>query len=246
MGTDTISNALNQELGRVVKSTRTDTLNLKNKWTAKLLEVLEQHAVEEKKVLLNESLSQQGKQQALATFATNETAPQLKWVRNLVKDREQADQGYRTQFYTIDSGIKDAAVRMPTFTYLWSKLDTLDLTGRITRFTQAAEKNEVVVMTGMLENPLGQMVNEDVKERALTERAKRLFPQHYENFEQNAYLLEFLRTYRNWIGRWLADEVGVEVKVIRENLGDEIADVLTVQRTGVRPETDTQLVGASK
>ena len=86
------------------------------------------------------------------------------------------------------------------------------------------------------------MVNEEAKERALTERAKRRFPQAFENFEQNGYLLDFLNTYRNWLGRWLADEIGVEIKVIRENLGDEIADTLSTQRTGLR-EPDAQLLG---
>lgn len=235
MGSHTIINGLNGELARVVKSTRTDTLNRKNEWVLKLLGVLEQHAAEEKKVLGNESLTQQGKRQALATFATKETAPGLTWVRNLVGDLEQTDQDYRTRFYTIDSGIQDPAVRLPTFVYVWGKLDTLDVTGRMTRFAQAAERDDVVVMAAMLENPLGPMITDDVNERALTERAKRRFPQAYDNFQQNTYLLEVLKTYRNWIGRWLVDEVGVEIRVIREAFGDEIADTLTVQQTGLRP-----------
>ena len=172
----------------------------------------------------NESLTHQGKREWLAKYSTNEIVPRLKWIRNLVKDRQESDQGYRTRFYTIDSGLKDPAIRMPTYLYLWSNLDTLDSARRITRFTQAAEADEVVVIRAMLENPLGPMITEEVRERALTERAKRRFPQAFENFEQNAYLLEFLRTYRDWLGRWLANEICVEVKVIRENLGDQIAD----------------------
>ena len=71
------------------------------------------------------------------------------------------------------------------------------------------------------------MINEDVKQRALAERAKRLFPNDYTNFEQTRLLLEFLITFRDWIARWLNQEVGVNLSVIRVNLGDEIADALS-------------------
>lgn len=37
MGSHTIINGLNGELARVVKSTRTDTLNRKNEWITKFL-----------------------------------------------------------------------------------------------------------------------------------------------------------------------------------------------------------------
>ena len=66
------------------------------------------------------------------------------------------------------------------------------------------------------------MIDEQVKQRALVERARRLFPRDFENFEQNELQLEFLVTFRDWIVRWLREEVGVDIAVVRANLGDEI------------------------
>jgi hypothetical protein len=254
MGTSvgTKINAFQSELARPTKQTeKTQILNRKNELILKLLAVLEQHAAGEAKIFGNESLSGPGKQKALRTLGTNGTVLALKWLRNVIKDMQEADRGYRARFFTIDSGIKDPAVRMPTFTYLWSKLDTLAQKDLITQFLQAAQRDNEVVMAAMLEHPLGAMVNEKVKSQALTERAKRLTPQQYEAFEDNAILLEYLVMVRDWIARWLFGEVGVEIQPIRDALGDEIADALTVQQTGIPSEaadasqTETQPVGAS-
>jgi hypothetical protein len=238
-------NAFNSELAHVVKSVSTPTLNRKNELTVKLLAVLEQHAAGENKIFSNESLSSQGKQAALAKLGTTETAPALKWLRNVLKEMQEKDQRYRTQFFTITSGIEDAVERMLMFTYLWSRLDHLDQGERVTQFVQASEQDKVVVLSAMLENPLGPMVTVDVKRRILTERATRLTPRDYENFEQNAILLEYFVMARDWVGRWLFGEVGVEIKVIRDALGDELGDMLTQQTTGI-PRTETELAGASK
>jgi len=236
MGCSVIINALNGELARPVKSVRTEWLNRKNELTRKALFVLEQHQSEENKIISNESLTSQGKQEAIRTLATKETVPQLKWLRNVIKDLQETDQGYRKRFFTVTSGIENPEERMPTYVYLWGKLDALDPNERIKQFLQAAEADQLKVLAAMLENPLGAMVDEEVKERALTERAKRLFPQQYEAYEQNALLLEYLVMTRDWTGRWLGMEVGVEIKAIRDALGDEIADTLTVQQTGIPQE----------
>jgi len=229
MAFSVIINALNGELTRPVKSVRTEWLNDKNGYTRKMLAPLEQYAAEDAKIDGNESLSPQGKSDAKRTYATDTTLPRLKDIRNAIKDLQDKAQQLRAQFFTINSGIEDVAERMSTYIYLWGKLDTLDVSERVSQFFQAAEANKVNVMAAMLENPLGPMVNEDVKERALTERAKRLFPQQYTAYEQIALLLEYLTMMRDWIGRVLGVEIGVEIQAIRANLGDEIADILTTQ-----------------
>lgn len=233
MGTSTIIAGLNGELARQVKSASNETLPRKNELTTKALTTLEAHQSVEHNILSNLSLTQRGQAEALKKLGTNETAPALKWMKNVIKDMQDTDQGHRKRFFTITSGIDDLAERMPIFVYLWSKLDTLNPNERIKQFFQAAEQDQVKVLAAMLTNPLGAMVDEEVKERALTERAERLFPQQYDNFEQNAILLEHMTMVRDWIGRWLALEVGVDISVIRTNLGDEIADVLTTQATGI-------------
>lgn len=232
----TINNGLTMELARPVKSAHTDTLNAKNEYIRNTLAPLEREASEEAKLAANESLSHQGKAEALKTFATRETVPALKWMRTEIEQRQAKDQRYRTQFFTIDSGLKDPTERLLTYTYLWNKFDLLDPSARITRFCQAADADEVKVMAAMLENPFGAMVADEVKERALTERAKRLTPRDYDNFEQNQILLEFLTMVREWVARWLFNEIHVEISVLRTNFGDDIAKMFEHQTTGIPVE----------
>jgi hypothetical protein len=221
------------ELAHVVKGTSTPTLNEKNGYIRNALAVLEAHQTSEHKILSDESLTQQGKAEALKKVGTEKTAPALKFIPTEITKLQARDQHWRTQFFTVDSALKDPAERLPIFVYLWDKFDTLDQSTRVTQFLQAAEQDQVVVMAALLENPLGALIPEEVKIAGLTERAKRLTPRDYENFEQNQILLEFLVMARDWIARWLALEVRVEISVLRTNLGDEIADVLTTQVTGL-------------
>ena len=235
MGTSvtTITNGLNGELARPVKAAHTATLKEKNDANLRVQAPLERHAAEEAKLAANESLSHQGKAEALKTFATRETVPALKWMREEIDRRQAKDQRYRTQFFTVNAGLTDTVERMLTFTYLWSKLDVLDPSARVKRFFQAAEANETTVMAAMLDHPLGPMVEDEIKERALTERAKRLTPRDYDNFEQNQIVLEFLIMVREWVARWLFNEIHVDIPVLRTNFGDEIAKMFEHQTTGI-------------
>ena len=246
MGSTTIIGMLNTQLGHSPKGISTDVLNERNTLILKLVKVLEAHDAAELKILRDESRSPAGKATALAKLGTDETTPALRWLGRVIEDRQAKDEGYRTRFFTIDSGITDVAERMAILVYLWTRLDVLDSNGCSVRFLLAAEENEVVILAAMLQNPGGVMVAEDVRLRALTERAKRLFPQQYDNFEQSQVVLELLVMIRDWLARWLALEVRVEIPVIRTNLGHEIADTLTTQTiTGIpQPDTQPQLAGA--
>lgn len=233
----TINNGLTMELARPVKGAHTDTLNAKNEYIRNTLAPLEREASEEAKLAANESLTHQGKAAAIKSFATRDTVPALAWIRKEIERLAAKDQRYRTQFFTIDSGLKDPTERLLTYTYLWDKLDSLDPTACIKRFCQAADGDEVKVMAAMLENPFGAMVEEEVKERALTERAKRLTPRDYDNFEQNQILLEFLTMVREWVARWLFNEIHIDIPVLRTNFGDEIAATFEHQIAGVPAAT---------
>lgn len=235
--------ALNGELARVAKGTNNETLETKNKYITDILTVLAVHQSGDKTIMANEGLSQQGKLEQLKKLGTTQTAPALKsLLRDKIKDLQAKEQHYRTQFLTIDSGIKDLVERLPIFIYLWNKLDVLDSNARIKRFCLAAEADEVKVLAAMLDHPEGPMVDQEVRERALLQRAERRTPQDVENYEQTGILLEFLVMMRDWIARWLVEEVGVGNAVIRTNFGDEIADALA----GRLLETEPQLAGASK
>ena len=228
MGFSTIINAAKGELMRPVKSMRTEWLNDKNGYTTKLLTVLEDYQTEEDKIDGNEGLSQQGKMEAKRAYATATTTPRLKFLRTEITNLQDKAQQLRTQFFTINSGIADVAERMPRYVYLWSRFDSLDQAERVSQFCQAAEADNILVLAAALEHPLG-LVPEDVRARALTERAKRVFPKQHEAYAQIGLLLEYLTMMRDWIGRTLGVEIGVPIEAIRNNLGDEMADILTAQ-----------------
>lgn len=233
MGTSTIIAALQMASEHVVNGSTDDTIVEKRTFGRKLLMTLEEHQSEENKILSNLSLTQQGQAESLKKLATSETATGFKWIRPEIARLQEKDQRYRTQFFTITSGIDNAVERMLFFTYLWGKFDCMDQSARVTQFLQASEQDDIRGMAAMLEHPFGAMVNEEVKERALTARAKRLTPNDYQNFEQTQILLEFLVTFRDWIARWLALEVRVDIGVIRTNLGDVVGDFLITQVTSI-------------
>ena len=222
MGNTQIIAALQMELGHAPSGMNTDSFNEKRGYAQKLLMNQEAHQSVKNGINANLSMSQQGQMAALKKPGNETTAPALKWMKNVIKEMQDKDQGYRQQFYAVTSGIENAVERLLWFTYLWDRLDPLDQSARVTQFLQASERDDLKVLAAMLENPFGPMVNEEVKTRALTERAQRLFPRDYEIFEQNALLLEFLTMARDWIARWLREEVGVDIAVVRANLGDEI------------------------
>ena len=153
-----IKAALNGELLHEVKGIATDTLNTKRKYIRDSLSALETHEFGDHKIMRNESLSQQGKMEALKNLGTTETAPALKWIRPEITRLQEKEQGYRTQFFTVDSGIKDLAERLPIYIYLWNKLDVLDANARMKRFFQAAEADEGKILAAMLEHPEGPMI----------------------------------------------------------------------------------------
>jgi hypothetical protein len=140
MGSSQITNALKLEAGHVLKGASNETVTAKAAYINKLVASLEEHQSGDHKIMANKSLSQQGKMDALRRLGTNDTAPALKWIRPEVTRLQEKKERYQRQFFTVDSGIEDLAERMPTFVYLWGKLDALDNNARIKRFYQAAER----------------------------------------------------------------------------------------------------------
>ena len=247
MSATTILNMLNAQLGFSPKTLSTDVLNERNSILIKLTKVLEGHDASELLILRDESRTQSGKAAALKTPGTDETSPALKFMKNIIDGLETKDANYRKRFFSVDSGIVNITERMAVFGYLWNKFDTLDQSARVTQFAQAAEQDQVRVLASMLEHPLvDTMVSDDVRQRTLTARARRLYPQPYDNFEQNQVVLELLVMIRDWLGRWLGIELRVEISILRTNLGDAVGDFLDAQtRTGLpQPNTAPELAGA--
>ena len=157
MGNSQIIAALNGELVHTLKGLSNEALKTKNEYIVKLLMTLDGHQSVENGIMANLSLSQQGQMDALRKLGTTDTAPSLKeTLRTEVAKLQARDQRLRDQFFTVDSGIKDLAERLPIFVYLWNRFDVLDPNARIKQFLQASEQDQVKVMAAMLENPLAQ------------------------------------------------------------------------------------------
>src|SRR5262249_18313277 len=109
MGFRTIINPAKGELLGPVQPMRPARRNDKNGYTTKLLTVLEDYQTEEDKIDGNEGLSQQGKQDAKRTYATDTTTPRLKFLRTEITNLQDKAQQLRAQFFTINSGIADLA-----------------------------------------------------------------------------------------------------------------------------------------
>ncbi len=217
--------ALNGELAHTVHAMTNDTLMEKIADIKKLSTTLEDHQREDHKIMSDLGLSQQGQMEKLKKLAIDKTIPSLKWLKDKIEKLDANAQRLRSEFLTIDSGIKDPTERIQIYVYLWGKLDGLDANARAKRFLIAAEADEVKTLAAILAHPEGEMVDQEIKERALFERAKRLKPQDHETFEQAELLSEFLTTMRDWMSRWLAEEIGVEPNILRTNLGAELTDV---------------------
>ena len=246
MSATTIINMLNGQLGVSPKGLSTEILVERNAILTKLIKVLEAHDAAELKILKDESRSPAGKAKALKKLGTEQTAPSLRFTKHVIDALQTKDQNYRKRFFSVDSGIVNITEKMAIFGYLWTTLGPLDQSARVTQFAQAAEQDQVKVLASMLENPLGAMIGADVRERALSERARRLYPMPYANFEQNEIVLELLTMVRDWLARWLFGELRVEISTLRENLGDAVGDFLDAQtRTGLpQPNTAPELAAA--
>lgn len=223
-----IKAALDGELAHTIPGMTTDTLNTKRQYIIDIRAKLDAHEAEDHTIMTNLGLSQQGQMEAIKKLAIDRTIPALKWLKVEIEKLDAKVQRLKSEFLSIDSGIKDPTERIQTYVYLWGKFDQLDPNARIKRFCLAAEANEVTTMAAMdahPEYPEGTMITQEVRERALYERAQRLRPQDFENYEQAELLSEFLTMIRDWLSRWLSEEIGVEPSILRTNLGANIADV---------------------
>lgn len=227
-----ILSALNMELTRAMPQMTSDSLNVKRQYIKDLLTTMEAHQSVEKGILANLGLNQVGQMTQIKKLATETTIPALKWLKPEIEKVDAIVQRLKAEFLTVDSTIKDPAERISTFIYLWQKLDVLDPNARIKRFALAAEHDEAKTLSAMLSHPEGEMIPPDMKERVLFERAQRLRPQDFENYEQAELLSEFLTMIRDWIARWLVEEVRVDPAIVNINLGANIAEVRELTGAG--------------
>jgi hypothetical protein len=165
------------------------------------------------------------------------------WLKNLVTKHEGEDKDFRTRLYTVTSPVKDNDIRRELRNgEIRSLLVGQNQAERDRQFLLAAEQDRDEVLDAMLDSPMGPMVSEEMKQRALDARAKRQQPNDYAGFQQNTLRLDYARVLQELIGRRLYS-IGVDAAKIKTVLGVTVAREEEVHRP---PVTAEQYVGVSK
>jgi hypothetical protein len=242
MSAQTLITNLQHQLGEIGKDWSTGSLNTRVGWLNKLIAQLEQYDADELKILNNEHLNQAGKMVAISELGIKFLS-RVEWLKNLVTKHEGEDQGFRTRLYAVKSPVKDNDIRREQRNgEIRSLLVGHNQAERDRHFLLAAEADRDEVLDAMLDSPMGPMVSEEMKQRALDARAKRQQPNDYAAFEQNTLLLEYVHMLRDLIGRRLYS-IGVDAAKIKDVLGVTVAREEEVRRP---PVTAEQYVGVSK
>lgn len=242
MSAQTLITNLHTQRGEIGKDWSTGSLNTRVGWLNKLIAQLEQYDADELKILSNEHLNPAGKMSAIRDLGAKLLST-VDWLKNLVTKHEGEDNGFRTRLYTVQSPITDNELRREQRNgEIRSLLVGQNQGERDTQFLLAAEHDHDEVLDAMLDSPMGPMVSEEMKQRALDARAKRQQPNDYAAFQQNTLLLDYAHMLQELVGRRLYS-IGVDASKIKDVLGVIVAREEEVRRP---PVTAEQYVGVSK
>lgn len=216
------------------------SIETKDGWLNRFIAELGEHDADELKTLRNEHLNQNGKMAAIAEKGTKflET---VAWLKTAANRREAEDQRLRKFLYTVNSPIKDNELRRDLRNReVRDFLNGLNQAERDRHFLLASQEDRDEVLDAMLTGPMGPLVSDDMKQRALDARAQRQHPNDYAGFQQNTLLLDFAHMLQELVGRRLY-AIGVDASKIKDILGVTVTSEDEARRPSVTPE---QLVGA--
>ena len=228
--------------GEVGKGWGPGAIETREGWINRLVSELEEYDAAELKILSNEHLNPAGKMAAIRERGTTFLST-VAWLKTAATRLEGQDQGFRTRLYAVKSPIQDNDVRR--------ELRNVEIRGwlvgqnqaeRDKQFFLAAQEARDEVLDAMLTGPMGLMVSDEMRQRALDTRAQRQQPNDYAAFQQNTLLFEYIHMLQDLIGRRLYS-IGVDAAKIQDILGVTVASEEEVRRPSVTAE---QYVGASK
>lgn len=162
------------------------------------------------------------------------------YLKTRAAKREDEDQRLRKFLYAVNPPIKDELRRELRNAEIRHFLAGQNQPERDRHFLLAAEQDREEILDAMLTGPLGPIVSEEMKHRALDARAQRQHPNDYAGFQQNTLLLDFIHMLQQLIGRRLYG-IGVDASKIKDVLGVTVTSQDEARRPSVTPE---QFVGA--
>ncbi len=235
MSAQTLIVNLSHYLGQSGKGWSPATIEMRDSLVNQVIADLKDYDADELKTLRNEHLNETGKLASIAEKGTKflETVAYLK---TRAARREDEDQRLRKFLYAVNPPIKDELRRELRDGEIRHVLAPQNQAERDRHFLLAAEQDRDEILDAMLTGPMGPMVSDEMKHRALHARAQRQHPNDYAGFQQNTLLLDFIHMLQQLIGRRLYG-LGVDGMKIKDVLG------VAVAREDVTPQ---QFVGAAK
>lgn len=240
MNEETILMRVDSELQRPFRGKlATENLNLHNELLAKSRDRVEAFKKKKEPVLANRTFSDEGKATAIAQLAVGSLGD-FKFL-NVVATREAdtADR-LRKDLFTIKTPATLGAD--PLLQFLFGK----EIRDRYTSLTQQekdlafvkaseaegddAQANRDAVLWAFQQTPGGHTITEDLMDRALEERARRVYPAVYAQLEQAEIMAEQVGGLRDHIVIWLRS-LGADPKTIFDALGGPLPPEPTQQRS---------------
>jgi hypothetical protein len=234
MSAQTLITNLTHQLGQIGRGWSPGSIEIRDGLLNQLIADLKEYDAAELQTLRNEHLNQNGKMAAIAEKGTKflETVAYLK---TRATKREAEDHNFRARLYAVTSPIKDDLRRELRNGEIRHFLAAQTQPERDRHFLLASQEDRDEVLDAMLTGPLGPIVSDDMKSRALDARAQRLHGNDYLGFQQNTLLLDFVHMLQELIGRRLYG-IGVDASRIKDVLGVTVTSTDEARRPSVTAE----------
>lgn len=190
MNMQTVITNFQQQLITLRKTESVEFFNLRNGWLSKLIDQLEGYHARELKILRDESLTQNGKMTAIRKLA-EAFATDLAWIKHLVAKHSQDEARLRANLLSVPPVVENPVVREMRNQEIRRQLIGQSQAERDTAFLFAAEHDNSETLFALLDTPTTPLVSDEMKDRVLEARAKRLHPEMFANFQTNQLALEF-------------------------------------------------------
>lgn len=219
----------------------TPNLNLFNEWCVKLKDLVEKYKAKKELILADRNKSPEGKSTALGELATKALS-EFAWMGRLASSWAETRDTRHTKLIGIEMpptmDKEDARENRREY-------ESLSQQERDMTFLRIAELSTVddpedpesqVRHTEELFSILGKrgrsLVTTEIRDRGLSERGRRLYPQVYEEFQQAQTLADEIGGLRDHVVLWLRS-LGADPVKVHDQLGGPAPDLTEMHATVV-------------
>lgn len=205
----------------------TPTLNKKLAIVTRIKESSSALADKAKPTLNNGSLSDVGKRERIRELINAELVT-FKWLGEISRDNDGEIRSYQNKFFQptrpasaneIVSELREGELRQ--------HFRNLDQKSRDAEYLEAASRDDLDTILAFDKAPGRPLIGTEVRERALSQRAERLFPAQYAGYQQVLLLREFLHAISLHVARVLHQYQADP---------DKLAETFNLKREEIDPE----------